>query len=194
MATIKDIGFKEGFSHTLIWAFLNYNIVMQWINLDDWIQTYDTFDTPVKHTMYFMYILSRIYINTFVCLALLLLTLILIYFLILKMLSFDSGVFNRLVNGDKTVIKEFLPVQNEKDTDITARDLFDMTFSCFYTKTSFLAIHAMITIFFSVLFSTLFTNHRYFRNKDNRKPVLHTYFIMLFLITNYHFTHRLIPQ
>jgi hypothetical protein len=189
MIAIKDVSFKEGFSYSLIWIFINYNIVMQWINIDEWVKTYNHYDKPTKHNIFFLYILFKIYSNTIVCLVLLLIVLIIIYFLILKMLSFDSGLFNRLVNGDKNVIKEFLPEKNKDSTEITTKDLFDMIFSSILMKTNFMIQHLFIVIVFSVLFSMVISSYKYFSNKDNRKVNLHVYFIMLFIMINYHFSY-----
>ena len=194
---VKDSTFKHYCSFAMVWVFLNYNILNTWLDMDDLVKRYPSFDadaTPPskrmpRHFWYFVSIALRVYSMTFVWLAVTFVILVSVYFVVVKVLALDSNSFDRILKGDTNALLKLTSKQKEESETLSVRDLFDFMFSFVVGPNGivFIAQQWFFTILLCVSFSLTMGPVGSMDQKEGRKPVLHVFFVMLLVTLNTHF-------
>ena len=192
---VKDSSFKHYCSLAMVWVFLNYNILNTWLEMDEIVKKYpsaadDTTHRVTHHILFFVYIVARVYVMTFVWLSITLILLVSVYFIVVKVLALDSNSFDQILKGDTQALLKLTSRQKDGESNtLSVRDLFDCMFSFVSTTNGiiFLGQHCVFTILLCVLFALQMGPVGSMDDKNARKPVLHMFFVMLLVTSNMHF-------
>lgn len=189
---VKDPIFQQGTSFAVIVSFLLYNILNKSLEFERVASTYPKISSNdnkrvlwTNHILWFMNLTLKIYWWTFVSLLLTFVVLILILYLVVFVLKFDTDVFLQMSKGIKS--NALLSLSNDyiknSPKHIGTGDLFALIFSFATQKYKIMMGILIGSVLLAITFSVIVISPKYMVSKKNRRTNVRLYLTTLLMFT-----------